>query len=210
MRTDALIEKLAVEGGTKRRRMGAVWLAAVGAAIALAATVFFMTLGPRPDFMEAAGTIRFVAKFIYAGALAATGVVVLRHLARPGQGIGLPVLLVAPAMLGLAVVLELAALPPETWATTARGTNWAVCLTFIPLIGLGPLLALLAGLRAGAPTRPALSGAVAGLAAGGVAALFYAAHCTDDSPLFVAVWYTLAIIMLTAIGACLGRFALRW
>ena len=37
----------------------------------------------------------------------------------------------------------------------------------------------------GVPTRPALAGAVAGLLAGGLAASFYAAHCTDDSPLFV-------------------------
>ena len=29
--------------------------------------------------------------------------------------------------------------------------------------------------------------------AGGIAATLYAAHCTDDSPLFVATWYTIAI-----------------
>lgn len=210
MRTETLIETLAVEGGTKRRRMGAVWLIAVGAAIVMAAAVFFITLGPRPDFMEAATTIRFVAKFLYTGALAATGIVVLRHLARPGQAASLPVLWLAPALLGLAVILELVALPTETWAMTAQGKNSMVCLTFIPVIGLGPLFIFLAGLRAGAPTRPTLAGAVAGLAAGGLAALFYAAQCTDDSPLFVAVWYPLAIATLVGIGALIGRFALRW
>ena len=54
---------------------------------------------------------------------------------------------------------------------------------------------------------PSLAGAVAGLAAGGVAATLYAAHCTDDSPLFVATWYTLAIAALAAARrACRPRF----
>jgi hypothetical protein len=37
----------------------------------------------------------------------------------------------------------------------------------------------------------------------------YAAHCTDDSPLFVATWYTLATALVTAIGALLGVRFLR-
>ena len=90
------------------------------------------------------------------------------------------------------------------------GSNSMVCMTFIPLIGIGPLVAFLFALRHGAPTRPSLAGAVAGLAAGGLAATFYAAHCTDDSPLFVATWYPLAIAMLAAAGAGAGRIFVRW
>ncbi|MDP9812634.1 hypothetical protein J2W42_005504 [Rhizobium tibeticum] len=82
--------------------------------------------------------------------------------------------------------------------------------SFIPLIGLGPLAVFLAALRHGAPTRPRLAGAVAGLLAGGIAATFYAAHCTDDSPLFVATWYSIAIAGLAALGSVLGRRVARW
>ena len=57
---------------------------------------------------------------------------------------------------------------------------------------------------------PHLAGAVAGLVSGGIAATFYAAHCTDDSPLFVAIWYTIAIAALTAIGAVGARGLVRW
>jgi hypothetical protein len=39
---------------------------------------------------------------------------------------------------------------------------------------------------------------------------FYAAHCFDDSPLFVATWYTLAIAFVTGLGALLGSKLLRW
>jgi hypothetical protein len=43
-----------------------------------------------------------------------------------------------------------------------------------------------------------------------VSATFYAAHCFDDSPLFVATWYTIAVIILTGLGALGGRFLVRW
>ncbi|TIM19365.1 MAG: DUF1109 family protein, partial [Mesorhizobium sp.] len=39
---------------------------------------------------------------------------------------------------------------------------------------------------------------------------FYAAHCFDDSPLFVATWYTAAIAGLALLGALGGRFFIRW
>ena len=43
-----------------------------------------------------------------------------------------------------------------------------------------------------------------------LAAAIYAWHCPDDSPLFVATWYTIAISMVTAVGFLLGRRLLRW
>ena len=72
------------------------------------------------------------------------------------------------------------------------------------------LAAALIGLRHGAPTRPALAGAIAGLLSAGLAATLYAAHCTDDSPLFVATWYTIATAMVAAIGALAGSRLLRF
>ena len=54
---------------------------------------------------------------------------------------------------------------------------------------------------------------IAGLDAqisGAVAAALYAIHCNDDSPLFVATWYTLAIGLTTIVGSLLGRRFLRW
>jgi hypothetical protein len=51
---------------------------------------------------------------------------------------------------------------------------------------------------------------MAGLLAGGLAAALYAAHCPDDSPLFVAVWYTLALGIVVGVGAVAGRAVLRW
>jgi hypothetical protein len=83
-------------------------------------------------------------------------------------------------------------------------------MTAIPLMSLPLLAASLLGLRQGAPTRPALAGGVAGLMSAGLAATIYASHCTDDSPLFVATWYTLAAALMTAIGALAGSKVLKF
>ena len=72
------------------------------------------------------------------------------------------------------------------------------------------LVAALLGLRHGAPTRPAVAGAIAGLLSAGLAATLYASHCTDDLPLFVATWYTIAAALVAAIGALAGPRVLRF
>src|SRR5258708_8799527 len=43
-----------------------------------------------------------------------------------------------------------------------------------------------------------------------LAVTLYASHCTDDSPLFVATWYTIATVLVTAIGALAGSRVLRF
>ena len=80
----------------------------------------------------------------------------------------------------------------------------------MPLIGIGPLAIFLLALRQGAPSSPVHAGAVAGVLAGGIAATFYAAHSTDDSPLFVATWYIIAIVELGLLGAVGGQRFARW
>ena len=101
---------------------------------------------------------------------------------------------------------------PQRLPMMARlvGSNSRVCMTAIPLLSLPLLSAALIGLRHGAPTRPAVAGAVAGLLSAGLAATLYASHCTDDSPLFVATWYTFATLLVTAIGALAGSKVLRF
>jgi hypothetical protein len=120
------------------------------------------------------------------------------------------VLAAAPALLLAAVVLELTAVPANAWMERLVGQNARTCLTFIPLLAVGPLVCLLLALRQGAPAAPGRTGAMAGLAASAIAATFYAAYCTDDSPLFVATWYPAATSMVTAAGYVAGERFLRW
>lgn len=212
MKTQDLIKALEADAAKPGLARSTIWLLAGGAALLIAALVFLATIGPRPDIGHAMETLRVQFKFVYTLALAATALPIVLASTRPDSSPRrlAPWLLVAPLLLAGAVAAELIAIPSQDWAARLIGQNWAYCMVLIPLIGIGPLAVFLATLRHGAPTRPVLAGAVAGLLAGGLAATFYAAHCTDDSPLFVATWYTIGFIVLTGLGALGGRLFLRW
>jgi len=212
MKTDDLIASLsadALQQQTPPRRAFALALV-VGAIVA--GGTFMLTLGPRPDFMHAIHTMRFDFKFVVTLVLAITAVLVARDMTRPEvhRSRMRPLLLAAPVLLVLAVALEMMVVPSDLWMPRLIGHNMRFCTTMIPLFALGPLALLLWAFRRGAPENPARAGAMAGLVAGAIGATFYAAHCFDDSPLFVATWYTLAIGAVTGLGAFLGSRFLRW
>jgi hypothetical protein len=211
MRTQDLIDLIAqdsVPAPATRRVLGI----AIVAGLAIALCIFVMMIGPRPDIAAAAGTMRFLFKFVVTVALAVTAAGALGRLARPEAALG-PwawALAAAPLLLAAAVLAELIALPAATWMPRMIGHNARFCLTLVPLMAAGPLACLLAALRFSAPGRPALAGFVAGLAASGIAATLYAANCTDDSPLFVALWYPLAAGAMGLAGMIMGSRLLRW
>ena len=212
MDTNELVKWLASHAPATARPFSAVWLWAAGISIAIAAVVFFTMLGLRADIAAAFETPRFLYKFLVTVVLALSAFNCVRALSRPGESWRNEVLClaIAPALLAVAVIVELVALPSDLWAATMIGRNSLACLAYISLIGLGPLAVFLRALRYSAPTSPAFAGAVAGLLAGGIAATLYAAQCTDDSPLFVALWYTISIAILAILGAAgASRFA-RW
>lgn len=212
MKTDDLIRALDADAAHRAMPLGAAWWLAVALAAVVAAVVFFSMIGPRPDIHTAAHMTRFLLKFVFAGSLAVAAFGCVRALSSPGVSVRrcLPWLLVAPLMMAAAVITEMIVIPHQDWAARLIGTNMKYCLMFIPMIGIGPLVLFIAALRYGAPTRPGLAGAMAGLLAGGLAATFYAAHCPDDSPFFVATWYTVAIAGLSVLGLLGGRLFIRW
>ncbi|MGO4123897.1 NrsF family protein [Inquilinus sp. YAF38] len=211
MKTDDLIIALAQDAPIRWPLGRAVAAAMVGGAV-VAAAIFFAGIGVRPDVMQAVETVRYLFKFVVTLALAITATGLILHLARPGVPLGAWrwALLAAPMLLAVSVALEMMAMPMSSWETRWIGTNAPWCLTLIPVMALGPLALLLLALRQGAPRRPGLAGAVAGLVASGIAATLYAAHCPDDSPFFVATWYTLATGIVVLIGTLAGRRWLRW
>lgn len=210
MKTEDLIARLAADPVPHGARPRTLLALAVAGALLVVAAAFFGLIGPRPDFAEALQTWRFDYKFLVTLVLAASATAVLLPLLHPEGRADLRLLLLAPGLLMLAVVIELATLPASAWAMSAIGKNMVLCLTIVPSLGIVPLMLMLLVIRAGASTRPAWAGFAAGLASGGLAATFYAANCTDDSPLFVATWYPVAILALGAAGAAAGKFVARW
>ena len=179
---------------------------------AVATVLFALTLGVRPDINSAMHTWRFVLKVAIALLCCILALWACTRLTRPEMGVRdtLIVLSVGPALLAAAVGYELLAVSPGDWYARALGSNSRICLLAIPLMALAPLAGVLAALRVGAPQSPRMAGAVAGLLAGTLAATLYAVHCPDDSPLFVAVWYSLAVGIAMLAGALVGSRVLRW
>jgi len=212
MDTDQLIRTLAADNPHRARPVGFVLALALLAAAPVSLLMFFAELGVRPDVMTAMHNPFFDLKFAVTLALAAAAITIALHLSRPEASLrGWVWLLIIPAGLLVAGISGEMMMPQRLpMMTRLVGSNSKVCMTAIPMMSLPLLAASLVGLRHGAPTRPAAAGAMAGLLSAGLAATVYASHCTDDSPLFVATWYSLATALVTALGALLGSKLLRF
>jgi hypothetical protein len=110
----------------------------------------------------------------------------------------------------IGVVFQLFNSPEYEWYSGMIGLYPLQCLKNIPILSLGPFIAILLFIRGHAPTQPALSGALSGAISAGIGSLMYAFHCPDDSALFVATWYSFAISIMTIFGALIGFKWLRW
>jgi len=212
METDQLIRTLAADSAYRAPSVGFVLALALLAGAPVSVAMFFLGLGFRPDVMTAMDNPFFDLKFAVTLGLAIPAFIVSLHLSRPEASLhGWGWLLAIPVGLLVAGMAGEMMLPQRLPAMTRLvGSNSRVCLTAIPLMSLPLLAAALIGLRHGAPGRPAIAGAIAGLLSAGLAATLYASHCPDDSPLFVATWYTLATALVTAIGALAGSKVLRF
>lgn len=211
MKTDAWIDWLATGAGpAPRHRVARRLGAAAGAGLLASAALALAWLGANPALCDDGPA--FAVKLAYLGALGAVALRLLDRLARPAAAPG-------PALAaGGAVVLALAALsatalagqPDGARAALLWGRSWNSCALLVATLGLPALAATLWALRGLAPTRLRWAGAGAGLCAGVLGALGYLLHCTETSPLFMLVWYSLGIAALAALGAALGPRVLRW
>ncbi len=212
MNTGELIRALAADSEVHPMPPGRALALALIPTVAIAFCLHFAVLGLRPHLLTLLGEPRLLFKLCLTGLLVAISVPLVLRLVRPGTGVrrAAIILAIVPALLAAAALAELLAVPAAEWGQRLVGSNAKACLESIPFLAAAPLVAALLALRQGAPEHPALAGAAAGLFAGAIGAAFYATHCPDDSPLFVAVWYPLAIGFVAAIGAAAGRQLLRW
>jgi hypothetical protein len=212
MKTDHLIRTLSADNDWQARPVG-LWLTAgLLVAGAISISMFMMMLHVRPDVATAMRNPFFDLKFAVTLSLAIPAIVLGLRLVRPAAPVGgLMWLLLCPvALLAMGVAGDFMVPQRLSWSARLVGSNSRVCMMAIPAMSLPLLVAALIAFRHGAATRPVLAGAVAGLMSAGLAATLYAAHCPDDSPLFVATWYTLAATLVTCLGALVGSRFLRF
>jgi hypothetical protein len=212
VRTSELIAALSADPIPEPIRLGRRVAAALFIGFLISFAIYALLMGPRLDAADAMRTMRFNLKFVDAFAFALpTGLLTFR-LARPdSKPRTIALWLLAPLiLLAAGVIVELIITPPNEWLARLVGHNSMFCTRTIPLLAAPMLAALIVALRAGAPLHPGLTGALAGAASAGIAALLYASHCPDDSPLFVATWYPLATLICMGLGALAGRRFLAW
>ena len=212
MKTEELIRLLAEDRTRPGMSVGtrAVTWAGLGAVLSMA--VLIGMLGVRPDIGTAATGWRFPLKalFILVLMLGSAAAYMRASQPLPGGDRATGIILIAFTIIVAGVVGELLVSQIEQLASGAMGKNPAPCLIAIPGLAMAPLFGLLAAMRHGAPVSTSMAGAYAGLMSGSLGAAIYMIRRTDDSPLFVSLWYVAAIAAVTLIGALLGHRALRW
>lgn len=116
---------------------------------------------------------------------------------------------VVGAMLLIGLV-AFALLPGNERAATVFGQTWLSCSWTLMAFSLPGLFGIFLALRTLAPTRLRQAGWASGFLAGSLGAMGYALACPESSPTFVAIWYTLGILLTGFIGRLTAPLALRW
>lgn len=216
MNTDRLIDLLStnLEPVSRGQLARTLLLAIVSGGVA-AFGLMLATTGPRPDLCSTAHLEWTALKLVLPLSVIAFGAPFLVHSMRPGlasrinwQLVFFPFLAAIAASLATLLIVR-----PEAWIEMLRGSaqiSSPRCFLCILSFAALPFVALIWALRQGAPTRLGVSGALAGIVAGGLGAVAYAFNCDSDTIPFVTIWYSAAIALCAFIGAQLGSWLLRW
>jgi len=213
MDTDALIESLVSDlRPVPRRAVGTRLALGIAAGAVVAVALIVLTIGINPDLAEVATRYPFWVKWSYSLSLGVLALAAVRRLARPGSRLphwlwllGLPV-----AMLAGIGIYEMSRVPSSQWLAMWLGKTWMICPWLVLTLAMPIFIGLLWSFRRLAPTDLRAAGAVAGLAAGAIAATLYCLHCPEMSAIFVLTWYTLGIALAASLGALVGPRLLRW
>jgi hypothetical protein len=209
--TDVMIRNLAGEVGAGRRRsvlsFERTLLLATILSLACAIVLVLATFGFQPELQATLRSAPFHHKIISMLMLVGGGILAVRHAGKPGSGaLSLAMLLPGVALLLIGAASDLSGFP----LMGRSGVSVPSCLTAMVLLSLVPLALIIAALRTGVTTRPAMAGAAAGILAGALGAAAYAFVCKNDGGLFVAVWYSIAIAIVMGMGAFVGKRVLAW
>lgn len=197
-----------VESNATARRFGI----ALGGGAAGAMLMMLVQLGVRPDIAEAALLPMFWIKLAFVACIAASGLIAAARLSRPGARIfPAPAVLAAPLLfvwsLAASTLVEVGA---SERAELVFGKTWDQAPLNIAVLSIPALAAAFWAMKGLAPTRLALSGAAAGLLAGGIGAVAYSFHCNVMTAPFIGIWYPAGVLIPLAVGAALGTLLLRW
>lgn len=211
--TDDLIAALARDTRPVRTWHAAFGLsAALSAGAAAAAALIAIFIGDPLLGARSVGVMTFGVKMGFTASLLLLSGYLLYQAGRPGHEPrhGLPWLAAPFILLSTLAGVALLGTPPAATHALIFGSTWQICLLSVSLLSVPVYGVLALAFRRLAPTDLKLTGMFAGVAAGSTAALVYALHCPETSPVFLLVWYGLGITIAGLVGRAAGPFLLRW
>jgi hypothetical protein len=211
MKTDDLIDMLARGAGPAPSALAFRRLApAAGVGVGLSGVLAVLLLGAIPAAMYATPAPWF--KLLYTGALAGSAGWLTARFSKPGASARLPAaLLLGVALLMLAFgAMTLTTLPSHERLSALLGHSWLSCPWNVLALSLPAFAGAVWALRGLAPTRLRLAGFAAGVFAGSLGAFGYSFACPEASAAFVAVWYSIGILLSGLLGAVMGPKLLDW
>ncbi len=216
--TDALLDKLSADlKPVKPMRLWPLWLLAL-AGLVVAALFVIAVYRPRPE-MAALGhgvmpsTFMILGKpllFLITGLSALWG---MGDLVRPQGRLRLGTVAPVAILLALVVVSALHQYMSDGVVRTMHSLQGGNTLCFETIVGGGLIgfgLLWSVWLRRAATASPVTLGALSGLAAASLAASAYAIHCNMDAPAYILLVYGVAVGLMTALTALLGRRLFKW
>jgi hypothetical protein len=184
------------------------WPLALGIVISIVLSGAVIGFLPAQDFLLPV----VWAKFVYGAALVMALVALLGRLYRPGAPTQAVIKWPLLVLLSMTVIgfVSLMLLPESKRAVAIFGQTWLVCPWFVLGLSMPALAAFLGAAKRLAPTDLKTTGFAAGLLAGAIGALGYSFACPEMSLTFVAIWYTVGIVLAGLVGRAVGPMVLRW
>ena len=213
MKTRDLVARLASDvSPVERNAVARLLNRALMQGLAASAVLLVALYGVRSDMPELILTTMFWVRLAFPLAIIAAAMQLAERLGRPGARLGLAWFAAALPIVTmlLAAGSILLATPSGYRLQLMLGTTWRTTTASVVLLALPSLAAMLRAMKRLAPTRLALAGAAAGLLAGAQGLLVYSLYCSEMAAPFWGVWYVLAIVITTAVGAAIAPHCLRW
>jgi len=213
MKTELLIEMLA-RGAHQEKRTSPwrVLFLGIGGGIFLSMTMMIITLRVNSEFLALLTNPNFLTKIAYVSTYVLIAFTSLIAVSMPGAKVKLHFRRLALPFVAISCIALLAFVDaePALRADLIFGQTWSVCAVLIALLSMPVFTLTLMGMKELAPTNLTLAGAVCGLFSGAAGALVYCVHCPEVEVPFVAIWYTLGMMIPMVIGYFLGPKVLRW
>jgi hypothetical protein len=119
-------------------------------------------------------------------------------------------LILSSAAVPLGIIVQALLTAPVDFMARLLPLHGLQCVTATLLTSTIFSIVLVGWLRRGAPTQLGAAAWLTGVSSGAFGAFTYSWHCPHDDPLYIAVWYSLAVALAALMARCWVKPIIRW